>query len=164
MPAKAMVSGSEIAGRDIGLKPVLSRDEAGLFSQALTAARSQFSLATRDLCAEFGLGPRGPWIIGLLGKKPLAPHALAEIFHVGRSLITAELAKLAGAGLMVQNRDDGDGRRITLSLTPAGRLVFRRLGDDLLAFLSQRLSGYSRAEIMLCAEMLGDFARGGQES
>lgn len=161
MPSRA-VSSSETApepARAIAA-PVLSRDEIGYFSQALSAARGQFGMATKAMCAEFGLAPRGPWIIGVLGKTPMAPHLLAEIFSVGRSLITAELVKLTDAGLIRQEKDEADGRRVTLFLTPLGRKAYDRLGTDMGSFLSTRLSGYSRDEIMLCARLLSDFAKG----
>jgi DNA-binding MarR family transcriptional regulator len=161
MPLRA-VSSSEAAPAPERLKaaPLLSRDEIGFFSQSLSAARGQFSLATKAMCAEFGLAPRGPWIIGVLGKTPMAPHLLAEIFSVGRSLITAELVKLAEAGLILQERNEADGRRVTLSLTPLGRKAYDRLGTEMGSFLADRLSGYSRDEVMLCARLLSDFAKG----
>lgn len=140
--------------------PALERDDIGVFANALVAARGQFGQATKALCAEYGLAPRGPWIIGMVGKQSLAPNELADFFNVGRSLITAELGRLIEAGLLVQGRDAVDGRRATLALTDAGRTVFDRLGDDLEAFMAQRLSGYSRDDIMLCARLLSDFVRG----
>lgn len=145
-----------------GSTGVLSHDDIRFFSHALTSARGQFTYATKALCTEFGLGPRGPWIIGLVGREPLAPHALASLFDVGRSLITAELNKLVDAGLIVHEKDKTDGRRVILSLTPAGRKAFDRLGDDLDTFMAGRLSGHSRDDIMRCAQILTDFARGGQ--
>ncbi len=161
MPLRA-VSSSETSPEPERAKaaPVLSRDEIGFFSQSLSAARGQFTQATKAMCAEFGLAPRGPWIIGILGRTPMAPHALAEIFSVGRSLITAELAKLSDADLIHQEKDASDGRRVTLSLTPLGRKAYDRLGADMGGFLTQRLAGYSREEILLCARMLSDFAKG----
>lgn len=140
--------------------PLLSREDIGYFSQALASSRGIFSHATKTMCAEFGLAPRGPWIIGLLGRQPRSPHELADFYNVGRSLITAELAKLSEAGLIEQVKDETDGRRVTLSLTSDGLNVYQRLGEDLSSFLTQRLSGYSRDEIMLCARLLTDFAKG----
>jgi DNA-binding MarR family transcriptional regulator len=141
--------------------PALSHEDMRAFTHALTSARGQFTYATKALCVEFSLGPRGPWIIGLVGKNRIAPHELAAFYNVGRSLITAELNKLADAGLILQTRDEADGRRINLSLTPAGRKIYNRLGDDLDAFLSERLSGYSRDDILLCTQILNDFAKVG---
>lgn len=139
---------------------VLSHEDMRAFTHALTSARGQFTYATKALCTEFSLGPRGPWIIGMVGKHIVAPHELAAFYNVGRSLITAELNKLVSAGLIVQGRDETDGRRVTLSLTRTGRTIYNRLGDDLDAFLSDRLSGYSREDVVLCTRMLSDFARG----
>ena len=141
---------------------LLSHEEMRAFTHALTSARGQFTYATKALCVEFSLGPRGPWIIGMIGRGPIAPNELAEFYNVGRSLITAELNKLVDAGLIAQTRDKTDGRRVTLSLTPTGRRVFNRLRDDLHIFVSERLSGHSRDDIMLCAQILNDFAQGGR--
>jgi DNA-binding MarR family transcriptional regulator len=140
--------------------PLLGRDDIGYFSQAVASSRGQFSLATKAMCEEFELAPRGPFIIGLLGRRPRSPYELADFYGVGRSLITAELSKLSDAGLIEQVKDGTDGRRVTLSLTPAGWKVYQRLGEDMGGFLAKRLSGYTRDEIMLCARMLSDFAKG----
>ena len=138
----------------------LSHEEMRAFTHALTAARGQFAHVTKALCSEFGLGPRGPWIIGLVGRSGLAPHELATFYNVGRSLITAELNKLVEAGLLLQTREQRDGRRVTLSLTSAGRAVYDRLETDFHVFLSSRLAGYSREDVALCTRLLGDFAQG----
>ena len=139
---------------------LLNHEDMRAFTHALTSARGQFTHATKALCVEFSLGPRGPWIIGLIGRSPIAPHELATFYNVGRSLITAELNKLADAGLIEQTRDSADGRRVTLSLTAAGQQIYRRLGKDLDAFLSERLAGYSREEVLLCTRLLADFSQG----
>lgn len=157
MPLRA-VSSSDTPKRRKSA-PLLSREDIGYFSQALASSRGQFSHATKAMCAEFGLAPRGPWIIGLLGRQPRSPHELADFYGVGRSLITAELARLSEAGLIEQVKDAADGRRVTLSLTPDGWKVYQRLGEDLSSFLTQRLSGYTRDEIMLCARLLSDFVK-----
>lgn len=152
MPARA-VANNETAD-------ALDHEDMRAFTHALTSARGQFTHATKALCIEFSLGPRGPWIIGLIGRSPIAPHQLATFYNVGRSLITAELNKLAEAGLILQTRDSADGRRVTLSLTAAGQQIYKRLGKDLDAFLSERLMGYSREEVMLCTRLLADFSKG----
>jgi DNA-binding MarR family transcriptional regulator len=161
MPLRAASSSKapEKAKRGNGI-PMLSRDDIGYFSQAVASSRGQFAHATKAMCEEFELAPRGPFIIGMLGRKALSPHELADFYGVGRSLITAELSKLSDAGLIEQVKDGSDGRRVTLSLTPAGWTVYNRLGEDMGAFLAKRLSGYTRDEIMLCARLLSDFAKG----
>lgn len=137
----------------------LGDNDVGAFGLALSAARGQFGAATKALCAELGLAPRGPFIIGLIGKGVDSPHAIADFYHVGRPLITAEIGKLVDAGLVEQTRSEQDGRRITLSLTPAGEHARERLREDLNDFFAKRLAGYSRDEIMLCVRILNDFSR-----
>lgn len=139
----------------------LSWDDIGRFAYALTAARGRFGDATKGLASDFGLGPRGPFILGIIGRGRVSPHELADAYGVGRSLITAELTRLADAGLIVQGRDPADGRRATLALTETGEAARQRLGEELEQLLEDRLKGYSRDEIMLCARLLGDFARDG---
>lgn len=158
MPPRA-VSSSESLERGNGI-PVLSRDDIGYFSQAVASSRGQFTIATKRVCEDFELAPRGPYIIGLLGRQPRSPHELADFYNVGRSLITAELSRLSDAGLIEQVKDEADRRRITLSLTPAGQKVYQRLGEDIRSFIEKRLSGYTRDEIMLCARLLSDFSNG----
>jgi DNA-binding MarR family transcriptional regulator len=126
---------------------------------ALISARAQFSEVSKTLSSELSLGPRGPWIIGLLGKSSMSPLALSGYFSVGRSLITAELNRLADAGLINQEKCSRDGRRILLSLTPSGNQLYARLGIELERVLAGRLAGYTREEILLCAKLLADFAK-----
>ena len=122
------------------------------------ARSTLFGHGIKDVTSAYGLGPRGPWIIGIVGRTEVSPHQLADFFTVGRSLITAELGKLSEAGFINQVRDPIDGRRTILSLTAAGREAYDRLGTDLQAFLTERLAGYTAEEVRLCARMLADFS------
>jgi len=144
--------------RDNARKPRLSADEISDFCHSLAAARDQFSHAAKAVTERFGLGPRGPWIIGIVGRMEVSPHQLADFFSVGRSLITAELNKLSDAGLILQIRDERDGRRSTITLTDLGKAAFLQLGQDLEVFLTERLRGYTPEEIRLCARLLADFS------
>jgi len=139
--------------------PALTADDISNFSHALAAARGQFGLAVRPLIADYDLGPRGPWIIGIVGRTQVSPHQLADFFSVGRSLITAELTKLEEGGFIALAKDENDGRRTNITLTAAGREVFERLGSDLEAFLTERLTGYTVEEVRLCTRLLADFSR-----
>ncbi len=137
----------------------LTGEDVGFFCNALASSRGQFANVTKSICEDYRLGPRGPWIVGLVGRSPLSPLALSTWFNCGRSLITAELARLSEAGLINQTRSEEDGRRILLTLTAKGETVHDRLGVELASLLSNRLSGYSHDQIMLCAQMLADFAK-----
>jgi len=148
----------EIATRSPTWEEAFDAEVVSVFCQAVSASRHQLRNAVRGITNDYDLGPRGPWIIGIVGKQPTSPHQLADFLAVGRSMITAELARLADAGLIEQARVESDARRSLISLTPLGMQVMERLARDVGAFLAQRLRGYSREEVMLCARMLTAFS------
>jgi DNA-binding MarR family transcriptional regulator len=137
-----------------------STEEVGAFFGALAAARDRFGYVTKAIAREHALGPRGPWILGLLGRKTVSPHELARMFNIGRSLVTAELSQLQEAGLIFYAKSTDDGRRVELSLTPLGREVRDRLSRDLAALLETRLAHYGKTQILETAALLRDFAEG----
>lgn len=139
-----------------------SADEVGQFFGALASARDQFGQVTKELAREYRIGPRGPWIVGLIGREPVSPHHLASFYRIGKSLVTAELKQLQDAGLICYTRSENDGRKIELSLTLLGNQLRDRLTEGLARQMSERLGGYSKQAVMTCAQLLSDFARGNQ--
>ena len=96
-------------------------------------------------------------MIGMIGREPVSPNELAARNRIGRSLVSAELILLQTAGLIHQEKNSLDGRRIELSLTPKGEVVYRRLAEDLGCLVRNRLGKHSRQEINACAQMLSEF-------
>ena len=139
-----------------------SADEVGQFFGALASAREQFGQVTKELSREYGIGPRGPWMVGLIGREPVSPHQLASFYRIGRSLVTAELKQLQDAGLIFYTKSESDGRKVELSLTPLGKELRDRLTQGLARQMSERLHGYSKEAVMTCTQLLSDFARGNQ--
>jgi DNA-binding MarR family transcriptional regulator len=88
------------------------------------------------------------------------PLDLARVFKVGRSLITSELTRLSDAGLITSDQSTTEGRRVQLKLTAAGSGVQRRVKRELSRLVFERLGGYTREEILLCARMMRDFRLG----
>jgi DNA-binding MarR family transcriptional regulator len=135
----------------------LSWEEIGFLSQGLALSSRALRDVTRDISDEYLLGPRGAWIVHLISSGGVFPSDLTEAFHCGRSLITAELNRLTDAGLITYQKSSSDGRRVELTLTPLGRTVERRVKEGLSRFILQRLSAYTREEVLLCARLLRDF-------
>lgn len=136
----------------------LSWDEIGFVCEGLSLAPQPMNLAVKEITEEFSLGPRGAWITILIATTgPIYPLDLAKTFGVGRSLITAELTRLAEAGIIEFQQNAEDGRRTDLKLTPRGETVQRRVKDGMSQLILRRLAAYSREEILLCARMLYDF-------
>jgi DNA-binding MarR family transcriptional regulator len=133
----------------------LSWDEIGLLCEGMAFASRPLGVATLQVTAEYSLGPRGAWITVLISTGVTYPLEIANVFRVGRSLITAELTRLTEAGLITAT-DGADRRRTKLALTPAGEAVCKAVRKGLSKMVLTRLASYSRDEILLCTRMLRD--------
>lgn len=141
----------------------LSWEEIGLLSQGFSFASRPFKAAIKEVTAQYSLGPRGAWMLLLISNGDHYPLDLANMFHIGRSLITAELAQLTEAGLITSRRSAADGRRMELALTHSGAKACVRIREAITRLVNERLSAYSREELLLCSKILRDFQRGGDE-
>jgi MarR family transcriptional regulator, organic hydroperoxide resistance regulator len=64
--------------------------------------------------------------IRCIGRMPgIVPGELAQVLHVDPGTVSAALKRLEKKGLVERRRDDKDGRRVTLTLTAAGRALER---------------------------------------
>jgi DNA-binding MarR family transcriptional regulator len=106
--------------------------------------------------AQYSLGPRGASMLTLIDRGAVHPAQLAEIYEVGRSLITAEINRLVAAQLVVRNESDGDKRRATLSLTPLGKKVTADSFKTLQQVVDTSLARYTDQERNLLLTMLID--------
>jgi DNA-binding MarR family transcriptional regulator len=139
-------------------KPLdLPWEEISLIGEGLSQASRPLKLATQKITDEYSLGPRGAWMLRLISKGKVYPLDLSKAFNIGRSLITAELNRLADANLINYTKSISDGRRLELRLTPLGERVSQRVKRDLSKLITHRLSGYTREQVALCARMLLDF-------
>ena len=93
------------------------------FADRLTAVRAGF--ATR-----LGLpGAAYTTLIALAHLEAGQPGvaALAAHLHVSTAFVTAEVARLQRAGFVHKRPHPADGRRVVLSVSPAGRAALARL-------------------------------------
>lgn len=107
---------------------------------------------------KYSLGPRGASMLTLIDHGSVHPAELAEIYEVGRSLITAEINRLVKAGLVVRNESEKDKRRATLSLTSLGRKVSADSFKTLQQVIDTSLARYSEQERNLLLTMLIDLS------
>jgi DNA-binding MarR family transcriptional regulator len=142
----------------------LSWEDIGFICEGLAFASRLLWSAIEDITEQYSLGPRGAWIVRLVGRSDMSPLELTNVFRVGRSLITAELVRLTQAKLITYEKSASDGRRVELTLTPLGRTVERRIKDSLTKLVTERLESYTREEILLCGRMLRDIRGPGPES
>ena len=102
-----------------GRKSVTPEYTAYLLHTVGTTARRMLAIM-EPINQQYSLGPRGASMLTLIDHGSVHPAELAEIYEVGRSLITAEVSRLMAAGLVIREGSSADKRRATLSLTPLG--------------------------------------------
>lgn len=134
----------------------LTWEEVGFLCEGFAFASTPLRLATNAVTRDHDLGPRGAWIVMLIGSGTRYPLDIARIFRVGRSLVTAELVRLSDAGLISTRAGEADRRRSELALTAKGRDALALIRGELTDLVAERLAAYSHDEIMLCARMLRD--------
>jgi DNA-binding MarR family transcriptional regulator len=119
-------------------------------------ASGPLHLATRGVTEHYDLGPRGTWVLNLVSIGLNHPHELAEILRIGRSLVSAELARLVEAGLVVSRPGTSDRRRSELALTPLGEEALKEVRGELARLVTDSLRHYSPEELRLCGRILAD--------
>lgn len=137
----------------------LGWDELGFVCEGLSFGQRPIRAAARDVTLRHGLGPRGAFILSLISNGIVYPLELAAVFKVGRSLITAELARLTEAGLIAATPGKEDRRRSQLKLTPAGEEACKEVRTAMARIISRNLAGYSVEEVRLFSRMLHDVRR-----
>jgi DNA-binding MarR family transcriptional regulator len=77
---------------------------------------------------EFELDSREWRIIGLLGAfSPFSLQALAREVNVDKSQASRIVSSLIQRGILQRGADETDGRGVQLSLSPAGRAIYRKV-------------------------------------
>lgn len=145
---------------DRAAPPELTAQEIAVFCNLLGLAPRHLAKGIEAITSRYDLGPRGAWMIGLIEIGVSSPTALTDAFCIGRSLVTAEINRLLHAGLVTTSQSPEDGRRTILALTPQGRKVSARLRATVNAFVSQRLAGHSREEVLAAIALLRSFVAG----
>jgi DNA-binding MarR family transcriptional regulator len=94
--------------------------------------------------------PQASALARLDRKGPTTASSLAKIEQISPQSMGATLASLEARGLIGRHADPSDGRRVVLSVTPAGLDVLRHRRDTRTAHLAQALSsGFTAAELGL---------------
>jgi DNA-binding MarR family transcriptional regulator len=136
----------------------LSWKEVGLIAQGLSLASRPLRGVTKQITTEYGLGPRGAWILRLIETGQVVhPLDVTNFFHISRSVITEEVSRLTERGLIAYRQSDDDRRRVELALTPLGKKVGQRVREALTQLILQQFSSYSRDEVLQFCNMLQTF-------
>lgn len=133
----------------------LDWDDVGFLAQGLTFAGRPLNHATKSITERYSLGPRGTAVLNLIHAGVVYPNELSQVLHIGRSLVSAELARLTEAGL-ITSAPGTDRRTTTLSLTEAGQRVHAEARDEIHRTLTGALAAYTPAEVRHFSRMLQD--------
>jgi DNA-binding MarR family transcriptional regulator len=116
----------------------------------------------RRLRQEYGVGELTPAELSVLARLdqngPCGPAALAEVEQVSQPVVCATLAGLQRKDLVRRDPDPRDGRRVMMSLTPAGRsrLTARRsaLSQRVASTLAGQFTAAERAQLIAVIPLL----------
>jgi DNA-binding MarR family transcriptional regulator len=133
----------------------LAWDDVAALAQGLAFAEKPLRRATAKVTERYSLGPRGAWTLNLIAAGFAYPHELADIFEIGRSLVSAEIARLTAAGL-ITSTPGSDRRRTELALTELGRAALGEIRAELDGIIRAGLARYTADEVRLCGRMLRD--------
>lgn len=128
--------------------------DIGLICEGVAFAQRPLREGNSKVTRQYNLGPRGAFILNLLANGILYPLELATALHCGRSLITAELARLTEANLVTSRPGEVDRRRVELTLTPLGEQALAEIRAETSRIIRTNLAGYSPEEVRKFGAML----------
>lgn len=133
----------------------LSWSDIAPFVQALAFASAPLSEASLPVRTRLDLGPRGTMILNQIASGLVQPSEIALALNVGRSLVSADLARVEKAGLVVR-KPGSDRRRAELALTKKGIEVMFEVKTNLEKLIHRRIGHHSKAEIASCTRLLSE--------
>ena len=99
------------------------------------------------LLDELGMYPGQPPVLFVLGKYgPLSNKELALRLHVKPATVTVMLRRMAKAGLVAQRGDPADRRVTSVSLTPQGQALRRRVKRALAVIAGECFGSFTPAQ------------------
>ncbi|MEO5586318.1 MAG: hypothetical protein ABIQ81_01350 [Novosphingobium sp.] len=128
--------------------------DIGLICEGVAFAQRPLREGNAKVTKQYNLGPRGSFILNLLANGMLYPLELATALCCGRSLITAELARLTEANLVTSRPGEVDRRRVELTLTPLGTRALTEIRAETSRIIRTNLAEYTPAEVRKFGEML----------
>lgn len=99
-------------------------------------------------------------ILNLIATSPgIGVRELAERESVSPPAMSGHVDRLEGAGLAARTRDEGDRRRVGLTVTAEGARVLRAVRRRRTAWLAERLGSVEPEELEAIDAALGPLAR-----
>ena len=119
----------------------------GNLSTSLGAIHSRFA-------QRHGIGPRGIWILSWISEGQGNPGVIARQMILPPSVISGDLNRLVGRGLVIRKRGDADARRLDYSLTEPGRTLLAEAHSEYVGVLQDKLASYPPEQMDALLRML----------
>ena len=125
------------------------RDITDLLNFRLAALVGASGAAVIRLCeGQYGVSRREWALLGLLAVRGAqAPSEIADQCHLDRTRVSRAITRLAAKGLIRRQALDGDRRRASVALTPAGQALYRQLFDEVAAINRRLVETLSNEEL-----------------
>ncbi len=125
------------------------RDITDLLNFRLAALVGASGAAVIRLCeGQYGVSRREWALLGLLAVRGAqAPSEIADQCHLDRTRVSRAITRLTAKGLIRRQTLDGDRRRASVALTPAGQALYRQLFDEVAAINRQLVETLSDGEL-----------------
>lgn len=134
---------------------VASIDEVLAFMGLIWAIDHQMERVSKRMETAIGLTIPQRLSLLLIGRRPgILASELATVLHLHRGTMSGIVGRLEDAGLVTRVVEPGDGRRIGLSLTPAGRRVNARRAGTFEAAVRGVLAASAPADLAATASVL----------
>ncbi len=144
---------------DSGTTPGVAWTEIGQFVEALTFARRALFTPVEAINAEYALGQRGIWVIGMIASGRIRTHAdIARHFGIPKSVVTEQIALLVNQGLVTTEQAPEDRRQKNLALSDLGLELNARLGAAFEQKFDQLVGRFTAEDIRLCTALLNELA------
>lgn len=125
------------------------RDITDLLNFRLAALVGASGAAVIRLCeGQYGVSRREWALLGLLAVRGAqAPSEIADQCHLDRTRVSRAITRLTAKGLIRRQTLDGDRRRASVALTPAGQALYRQLFDEVAAINRRLVETLSNEEL-----------------
>jgi DNA-binding MarR family transcriptional regulator len=142
-------------------RPHLDLPDDGLLG-AIVRLNLEVGQVLDGIAGASGLSFADYLVLGVVRRSPgrrSAPSAIARLLGRTTGGMSLTLDRLQGAGLLRRSPDAGDGRRVVVELTPAGRALAERVNRQLHGWEADLVLPGSTPEAVAALEALTDAVR-----
>jgi homoprotocatechuate degradation regulator HpaR len=138
----------------------LPRSTRTSLPMALLRAREAVMSHFRPMLDRHGVNEQQWRVIRVLGEAGvLDASEVAERANILAPSLTRMIKAMAERGLIERARDEGDGRRVMLSIAPAGRALLREVSPDSAQIYEALETQFGRARVEELLVLLDELSR-----